>query len=107
MGPPARESARDTGSVVTALILAALGALFVRDGVEVVSRWQVISGDYALCGVLWIAAGAAMIVGGIWATVTLGRHRLALWVATRATVVAGATALIGKAAYVIPCAGPS
>jgi hypothetical protein len=105
--PANLKGARSIGLAVWGLAIALLGCMFAMGGRQVLSRWDVISADYALCGVLWIAAGIVMIAGGVWAAISLARHRIFLWIASCATALGGATALVGTVTYVIPCGGPS
>ena len=81
--------------------------LALSGGILALQKWDAISAGFALCAVLWTAAGAAMIVCGIWSGLARGGARMPRWIAAGATFVAGATAVIGTATYVIPCAGPS
>ena len=89
------------------LLIAVLGFSLGLNGKNVVSQWSQISAAYAACGVLWIICGALMTVGGLWVLVSLGRHRIPLWLGASGSAVAGASLIIGVLTYVVPCSGPS
>ena len=93
--------------MVLGLAFALIGWSFLSGGIQALQKWDAISAGFALCGVLWIAAGAAMMIGGFWSGLAGDASRMPRWIAAGATFVAGATAVIGTATYVIPCAGPS
>ena len=85
------------------LALAGVGYLLIAEGMGALRKWDAISGSYAACVLLWVGAGAAMIAGGIWTSISRGRHRIPIWLASRAAVVAGASIIAGWITSVIPC----
>jgi len=94
-------------AVLIAPAVAWVGFRILRDGQRVLEQWSMVSAAYAGYGLAWIIAGAAMIVGGLWAVGSTGMNRVALWTGSLGSVLAGASLMIGVLTYVVPCSGPS
>lgn len=86
--------------------LAFFGFVILNGGYGILRQWPQIGLTYAACGVLWLAAGAAMILTGLW-LLAAGRRSVALWAGGAAAVLAGGSVVAGVLTYVIPCSGPS
>ncbi len=98
-------------SPVAALFAIALSLLLgygvSTSALEVFLKWSSISPWYAACGVLWAAGAAAMIVGGLWLAISLGRHRTPLAIGGAGAALSGSVLAVGVLTYVVPCSGPS
>ncbi len=86
--------------------LAFFGFVILNGGYSIVRLWPRIRLIYAACGILWLAAGAAMILTGLW-LLAAGRRSVALRAGGVAAVLAGGSLVAGILTYVIPCSGPS
>ncbi len=92
---------------VLGLLVALLGLMVLRDGLAAVRLWSAISVAFAVCGVIWIATGVAMMLCGLWTAALPWRLRIPRWIGGAAGALAGATVLVGVFTYVIPCSGPA
>jgi hypothetical protein len=104
--PPNLKGPPSIGLSVWSAAVALLGYVCTRGGLQVLYKWEAISIGYACCGALWIAAGTAMIGGGLWAALSVARHRLPLVIAGSATAIVGSTVVLGALTYITPCSGP-
>lgn len=97
--------------IVVAIAVAAgllmFGFVVLSAGRDTVREWASISSALRTCGLLWILAGAVIIVTGLWVLGSLGRQRIPLLVGGAATALAGMVLVVGVLTYVIPCSGPS
>jgi len=94
-------------AVAVAAGLLMFGFVVLFAGRDTVREWTSIGSALRACGLLWILAGAVMIVTGLWVLGSLGRHRIPLLVGGAATALAGMVLLVGVLTYVIPCSGPT
>jgi hypothetical protein len=96
--------------VAVAVIVAAgmllFGLLVSTMGYQAMREWSYISSAYASCGLLWVVAGPAMLVAGLWLLGSLGRNRIPLLVGGAAMAVAGVVLLVAALTSGIPCTGP-
>jgi hypothetical protein len=94
---------------VRSLVLAALflfaGVNAWRSGYRVLANWDAVSPAYAGCAVLWMIAGTAMLVAGVWLLASRGRHSAPLRIGGAAAVMAGAVLAAGVLTHVVPCLG--
>ncbi len=83
------------------------GYLIATAGYRGIRQWSSISPGYAAYSLLWVVAGPAMVVAGLWVLASIGRHRIPLWIGGTAAVLSGSSLVAGVLTYVIPCSGPS
>jgi hypothetical protein len=97
--------------IVVAIAVAAglllFGFVVLSAGRDTLREWAAIRPALLTCGLLWVLAGAVMIVTGLWVLGSLGRHRIPLLAGGAATALAGMVLVVGVLTYVIPCSGPS
>ncbi len=93
--------------VILGLIVMGFGLVVTRAGYSTLLEWPAISVAHALCGLVWILAGPAMFAGSLWVLGSLGRHRIPLWGAGAAAILAGTVLIAGVLTHAVPCAGPS
>ncbi len=98
---------RVAAAIALAAVLIFFGYLIADSGRGVLRNWSSIGPAYAGVGLLWIVAGPAMFVAGVWILASLGRRRIPLWVGGIAAALSGATLVAGVLTYVVPCSGPS
>jgi hypothetical protein len=102
-----RKFIRAAGIVVLASPMLLFGILIAAEGQRIVGKWSSIGGLYAVCGLLWLAAGPTMLVSGLWVLASLGRNRIPLWIGGTAAVLSGGLLIAGVLTYVVPCSGPA
>jgi hypothetical protein len=102
-----RKAMRIAAAAVVAAVMIFFGYVVSHAGYQILREWRSIGAAYAACGVLWILAGPAMLVAGLWVLASLGRHRIPLWLGGTAAVAAGAVLVAGVLTHVVPCSGPS
>ena len=102
---------RKAWRIVVAIAVAAglllFGFVVLSAGHSTVREWAAIGSALLTCGLLWVLAGAVMLVTGLWVLGSLGRHRIPLLVGGAATALAGMVLVVGVLTYVIPCSGPT
>jgi hypothetical protein len=100
---------RKAWRIVVAIAVAAgmllFGFVVLSAGHSTVREWAAIGPALLTCGLLWILAGAVMLVTGLWVLGSLGRRRIPLLVGGAATALAGMVLVVGVLTYVIPCSG--
>jgi hypothetical protein len=94
------------GAFLLAGLLLLFGYVIAVAGYDALRKWSSISAGFASYGLLWFAAGPAMLIAGLWALASLGRASIPLRVGGIAAMVAGASLIAGVLTYVVPCSGP-
>ncbi len=107
MKPDTREYLRVAGAMLSAIALILIGSVLVLLGVTYVLEWSALSAGLAACGVVWIVAGPAAVICGLWIIFSVGRHRLPLLIGGGGVFASGIVLVLGVMTKVIPCAGPS
>lgn len=107
MTSPLSKLPRTPGAFVLAALMLVFGYLIAGAGYRTLQKWPSISAAYAACGVLWVVAGPAMLVAGVWVLASVGRRRIPLWIGGVAAVLSGGSLIAGVLTSVIPCSGPS
>jgi hypothetical protein len=102
-----QKPAPDARSLIDGAGLVLAGGLIAIHGYRVLRPWSSISAAYAGCGVLWLAAALAMLVGGAWVLGAGGRRHLPLRIGGVALLLAGGTWIAGALTSVIPCTASS
>jgi hypothetical protein len=102
-----RQSGRSILSAGLGMMAALLGLGVFNNGLRIAREWPSISSAYAACAVAWMIAGPAMIIGGLWALGSLGRHKTSLWLAAAGSMLSGVLVIVGVLSSVIPCSGPT
>jgi hypothetical protein len=93
-------------ATIVAAVMMLFGIFVFGAGRQTLRHWSSIGAAYAACGVVWILAGPAMFIAGLWVLASRGRHRMPLWMGGLSAVLAGAVLVVGVLTYVVPCSGP-
>jgi len=107
MRPTIRKAARLVVVLMAAFAMMSFGFLTSLRALLIIEEWSHIPNGLATVALRCAAAGPAMLVGGLWALVSLGRHRFPLWMGGAASVLVGTVIVLGTLTYIIPCYGPS
>ncbi|HET8546580.1 MAG TPA: hypothetical protein VFL57_01175 [Bryobacteraceae bacterium] len=107
MSLPRPKFVRVAGPVVLAALMLLFGYLIAAAGYQALGKWPSISAAFAACVVLWVVAGPAMLIAGLWILGCRGRNQIPLWIGGVAALVSGGSLVVGVLTYVIPCSGPS
>jgi hypothetical protein len=101
-----RRIARLAAAVVIAVLMLLMGVVIVRGGCVPLRRWPSVSIAFAAWGGLWLIAGAALVIGGLWALGSLGGNRIPLRIGGAGAILSGGSLIVGVLTYVVPCSGP-
>ena len=102
-----RKAWRIVVAIAVTVGLLMFGFVVLFAGRDTVREWASIGSALRTYGLLWVLAGAVMIVTGLWVLGSLGRHRIPLLVGGAAAALAGGVLVVGVLTYVIPCSGPT
>lgn len=87
-------------------LLLLYGLLPVLFGFFNLAEWKSESPFLILFGTLALLGGTVMVTSGLWAMVTLGRSRLALWTGGIASLFNAVNLAWVVLTDVLPCSGP-
>ena len=106
MQPVIKIAVRILLMLAAAFAMMFFGFLTSQSAFRILGEWSSISRSFASAGLLFAFGGPAMMVGGLWALVSLGRHRIPLWIGGVASALVGIVLVVGTLTNVIPCSGP-